>query len=229
MANNLITAVFSEENPTRAIATPRSWQWDIGQILKIIGLNIPNGTQAHFICGDDEQSVTQLIGVVDGVGYVNVPDEFFQTPGVSTAYVYLSESDTTAETMYTIMFTVRERVQPADYSSPTEAEETLFQAAIDAVRTYAEQADSAVDDALDAVTLAKSWAIGNTGARSGENIDNAKFYAEMAARGADKTGWLWSDFNQSTGILTIIVSDDLKDDMQFNMDYSTGIMEVVIR
>lgn len=182
MARNLITAVFANENPTRSIATPQSWQWDVGQILKIVGLDIPNGTQAHFIV--DDQSITQLIGVVDGVGYVHVPDEFLQAPGVSTAYVYISESDTVAETEYTIMFTVRERVQPADYSTPTEAEETLFQEAIDAVRTYAERADSSADDAADAATLAESWAIGGTGTREGEDADNSKYYATQAGESA---------------------------------------------
>lgn len=226
-AYNIVTAVFDCCNPLKTVATPVSWQWDTGQILKIVGLDIPNGTQAHF--NADGDAITQLIGVVNGVGYVYIPDVFLQTPGTSSVYIYISEDDATAETEYVIKIKVMERVQPEDYSTPTEAQETLFQQAIDAVRTYAAQASGSADDALDAATLAKSWAVGGTGSRTGENIDNAMFYSEMAARGADKTGWLWSDFDQATGILTIIVSDDLKEDMQLNMDYSTGIMEVVIR
>lgn len=215
MARNLITAVFADENPTRSIATPQSWQWDVGQILKIVGLDIPNGTQAHFIV--DDQSITQLIGVVDGVGYVHVPDEFFQVPGVSTAYVYISESDTVAETEYTIMVTVRERVQPADYSTPTEAEETLFQEAIDAVRIYAERAD---DDA----TLAESWAVGGTGTRSGEDYDNSKFYAEAAEQSAVGAGFVYFEIRYP-GYLYMYRTPNLDGSLDFDIN-ENGELEV---
>ena len=168
---NIVTAIFSGCNPRKAVAIPVSWQWDTGQVLKIVGLDIPNGTQAHF--NADGDAITQLIGVVNGVGYVYIPDVFLQTPGTSNVYIYISEDDATAETEYVVQIKVLERVRPEDYSTPTEAEETLFQAAIDAVRESAEDAEDAAD-------LAESWAVGGTETREGEDTDNAKYYSEEA-------------------------------------------------
>ena len=174
-AYNIVTAVFDCCNPVKAVATPESWQWDIGQVLRIQGLKIPNGTQAHF--NADGQAITQVIGVVDDIGYVYVPDVFLQQSGQAKCYIYISEDDATAETEYVIQFMIRERVQPEDYSTPTEAQETLFQQAIDAVRIYAERAD---DDA----TLAESWAVGGTGTREGEDTNNSSYFATQAASSA---------------------------------------------
>lgn len=225
MANKILYADFDPCKRKTAIV-PQSWQWDKGQRLRITGLDIPNGTQVHFIV--DDTTVTEIAGVIDGVARVAVPDAVFLEEGTVQVYIYLSEDDSTAETLYTAILTVRGRPQPEDYSDPTEEQESMFQEAIDAVGVRAEEASGYADDASGYATLAKSWAVGGTGTREWENIDNAKFYAERAAMGADKTGWLWSEFNQETGILRIVVSEDLADEMLFNVDYSTGRLEIEI-
>lgn len=59
-------------------------------------------------------------------------------------------------------------------------------AEIDAIKA----APAAAENAEDSATLSKSWAVGGTGTRSGEDTDNAKYYAEQAqqiAQGA--MGW----------------------------------------
>ena len=40
-------------------------------------------------------------------------------------------------------------------------------------------------------TLAESWAVGGTGTRPGEDLDNAKHYAELAKQAADASGYMW--------------------------------------
>ena len=46
-------------------------------------------------------------------------------------------------------------------------------------------AEAARNDAIDYATLAKSWADGNTGAREGEETDNAKYWSEQAQAAID--------------------------------------------
>lgn len=213
--SNIITAVFSGCNPTFAAATPMSWQWDTGQILKIEGLKLHTGMQAHFIvCGE---SITQIIGVSGGCGYVTIPNTVFQDAGACMVYLYISEDDDTAETEYSILITILERVQPADYSDPTPAEQTLFQSAIDAVEAAQEAADAAAE-------LAESWAVGGTGTRAGEDYNNSRFWAEMAAEQAAEGGFVYFEIRYP-GDLIMVRSDNLDDDINFDIN-DAGELEV---
>lgn len=216
--SNIITAVFSGCNPTFAAATPMSWQWDTGQILKIEGLNLHTGVQAHFVVGGE--SITQIIGVSGGCGYVTIPNTVFQEAGACMVYLYISEDDDTAETEYSILITILERVQPADYSDPTPAEETLFQAAIDAVEAAQEAADAAA-------ALAESWAVGGTGTRAGEDYNNSMFWARMAEEQAAEGGFVYFEI-QYPGYLMMTRSDNLDDDIDFALT-EAGDLEVTLR
>ena len=216
--SNIITAVFSGCNPTFAAATPMSWQWDTGQILKIEGLKLHTGVQAHFVVGGE--SITQIIGVSGGCGYVTVPNTVFQEAGAVMVYLYISEDDDTAETEYSILITILERVQPADYSDPTPAEETLFQAAIDAVEAAQEAADAAA-------ALSESWAVGGTGTRAGEDYNNSMFWARMAEEQAADGGFVYFEI-QYPGYLVMTRSDNLDDDIDFALTES-GDLEVTLR
>lgn len=212
---NVVTAVFSGCNPTFAAATPMSWQWDTGQILKIEGLKLHTGVQAHFTISGE--SVTQVISVSGGCGYVTIPNGVFYEPGACMVYIYFSEDDATAETEYQIMITILERPQPEDYSDPTPAEETLFQSAIDAVEAAQEIADAAA-------IAAESWAVGGTGTRAGEDYNNSRFWAEMAAEQAAEGGFVYFEIRYP-GDLIMVRSDNLDDDIDFDIN-DAGDLEV---
>ena len=215
---NIITAAFSGCNPTFAAATPMSWQWDMGQILKIEGLKLHTGVQAHFTVAGE--SVTQVIGVSGGCGYVTIPNGVFYEPGACMVYIYFSEDDATAETEYQILITILERPQPADYADPTPAEETIFQSAIDAVREAQEIADAAA-------IAAESWAVGGTGSREGEDTDNARYYAERAESAAEKNGFVRFEVDVEDGYLyAYVTSSKLLDPATFEVDEETGMLEV---
>lgn len=216
-AQNIVYMVW--ERPCKeAVACPASWQWDTGQLLRIQGLPIENGTQVHF--NVDGQSYTSIAGVIDGVAYAYIPDVVFTEAGSIPVYIYLSEDDATAETLYSGLLTVKARPQPADYSTPTEAEQTLFQAAIDAVRESAEDAEDAAD-------LAESWAVGGTGTRAGEDYDNAKFYADLAKQQAAEGGFVYFEIAYP-GYLMMTRSDNLDDDIDFALT-EQGDLEVTLR
>lgn len=216
-AQNIVYMIW--ERPCKeAVACPQSWQWDTGQLLRIQGLPIESGTQVHF--NVDGTSYTAIAGVIDGVAYAYIPDVVFQDAGSVPVYIYLSEDDSTAETLYSGIMTIKARPQPADYSTPTEAEATLFQAAIDAVRESAEGAE-------DAANLAESWAVGGTGTRAGEDYDNSKFYAELAKQQAAEGGFVYFEI-QYPGYLMMTRSDNLDDDIDFALT-DQGDLEVTLR
>ena len=216
-AQNIVYMIW--ERPCKeAVACPQSWQWDTGQLLRIQGLPIESGTQVHF--NVDGTSYTAIAGVIDGVAYAYIPDVVFQDAGSVPVYIYLSEDDSTAETLYSGIMTIKARPQPADYSTPTEVEATLFQAAIDAVRESAEGAE-------DAANLAESWAVGGTGTRAGEDYDNSKFYAELAKQQAAEGGFVYFEI-QYPGYLMMTRSDNLDDDIDFALT-DQGDLEVTLR
>lgn len=215
--SNIITAVFTGCNPRFAATTPMSYQWDKGQILKIIGLSIPSGTLADFVINGD--SVTQMISVADKVATVAVPDALFEEAGAYMIYIRYREDDATQETEYMILLTVLERAKPDDYGDPTPAEQTLFQTVIDTV-------EEGVQDAQDAAVLAESWAVGGTGTRAGEDYNNSKFWAEMAAQQAAEGGFVYFEIAYP-GDLMMTRSDNLDDDIDFAINDS-GELEVTL-
>jgi hypothetical protein len=215
--SNIITAVFTGCNPRFAAVTPMSYQWDKGQILKIIGLSIPSGTLADFVINGD--SVTQMISVADKVATVAVPDALFEEAGAYMIYIRYREDDATQETEYMILLTVLERAKPDDYGDPTPAEETLFQTVIDTV-------EEGVQDAQDAAVLSRSWAVGGTGTRAGEDYNNSKFWADMAAQQAAEGGFVYFEIAYP-GYLMMTRSDNLDDDIDFAINDS-GELEVTL-
>lgn len=213
--SNIITAVFTGCNPRFAAVTPMSYQWDKGQILKIIGLSIPSGTLADFVINGD--SVTQMISVADKVATVAVPDALFEEAGAYMIYIRYREDDATQETKYMILLTVMERAKPDDYGDPTPAEQSMFQTVIDTV-------EDGVQDAQDAAVLSRSWAVGGTGTRAGEDYNNSKFWAEMAAQQAADGGFVYFEIAYP-GYLMMTRSDNLDDDIDFAINDS-GELEV---
>ena len=215
--SNIITAVFTGCNPRFAAATPMSYQWDKGQILKIIGLSIPSGTLADFVINGD--SVTQMISVADKVATVAVPDALFEEAGAYMIYIRYREDDATQETEYMILLTVLERAKPDDYDDPTPAEQSMFQTVIDTV-------EEGVQDAQDAAVLSRSWAVGGTGTRAGEDYNNSKFWADMAAQQAADGGFVYFEIAYP-GYLMMTRSDNLDDDIDFAINDS-GELEVIL-
>jgi hypothetical protein len=71
-------------------------------------------------------------------------------------------------------------------------EKTTVISAIDDAKT------SAVSDVQNSSKLAESWAVGGTGSRDGEDSDNAKYYAEQAAKSASSVAGVAS-FNGRSG------------------------------
>ena len=77
-------------------------------------------------------------------------------------------------------------------------------------------------------TLAESWAVGGTGTRPGEDTNNAAYYARLAEKGAEEAGYAWFDINDENGNMYVTVTANLDSDVSFEIDESTGTLEVII-
>ena len=94
-----------------------------------------------------------------------------------TIYVFLlSTNEESGETLKRIIMPVR--VKPKPIYSVTPEDEELFHRVVEEVNTFAETAKEHSN-------ISKSYAVGNTGTRENEDIDNAKYYAEQSALSAE--------------------------------------------
>lgn len=84
----------------------------------------------------------------------------------------------------------------------------------DAAEEYAKAAGEAADAAADSEANAK------------KSEDAASHWAELALLGADRHAWLFTSFDEETGLMTIAASDSLGNDLQFIPDYDRGVLEV---
>lgn len=152
-------------------------QYDYGQVLRIQNLQLPAAVEIHFALQERGGDAITRIGTTrDGVTEVMIPDSMLENNGSANdydiyAWVFLTD-ESAGKTEYKISMRVKSRPRPEVPGTPEEPE--LFRKVVAAVNEAADRAESAGQ-------TAKSWAVGNTGTRDGEDLDNAKFYAKRAS------------------------------------------------
>lgn len=171
----IVNAIFGEEQIF--VRTTAVNQYDYGDRLQIHGLKLPAAVEVHFSLTEKDGAAVPRIGVTkDGVTAVAIPDSLLENSDATAdysiyAWVYLSDSES-GHTEYKITIPVCARAKPEAFDTPEQVE--LFRAAIDAVNKSASRAEAAGIEA-------RSWAIGGTGSRDGEDTDNTRHYAKQAA------------------------------------------------
>jgi len=93
----------------------------------------------------------------------------------------------------------------------------------EAAEGYANAAATSEQNALDYSKTSKSWAVGGTGTRSGEDIDNSKYYSEVAQQAATTAGFIDIEIDEN-GHLIYTRSDTV--DIQFSLEDGHLILEV---
>lgn len=195
----MITAVFNDKmDYTIAYGL---WQWDYGQVLRIKGLDFDQiSIEVHFSLSPDNTNSLVTIGVVRDIDYqstiVSDGEEYTVNETTTvldvvipknmlwnnikknyTIYVFLlSTNEESGETLKRIIMPVK--VKPKPLYSVTPEDEELFHRVVEEVNTFAETAKEHSN-------ISKSYAVGNTGTRENEDIDNAKYYAEQSALSAE--------------------------------------------
>ena len=90
-----------------------------------------------------------------------------------------------------------------------------------------QNAKESEDNAEAYATRAQSWAEGGTGTRSGEDTDNAEYWAGLAQQGAEYAGYVYFEVDQSDGCMYVTVAGHIGEDVDFEVNEETGQLEVI--
>lgn len=101
-----------------------------------------------------------------------------------TAKVGAETAQTKAETAQSMAETAQSAAETA--RSGAETAQTAAQSSANAAEASANTAETKATEATNQALLSKSYAVGGTGARTGEETDNAKYYCEQAELASGK-------------------------------------------
>lgn len=172
-ALNTVTAYLGKGKST---TTAERYQWDYGQVLRIEGINLPHSFQTHFSNQPRVGTAKTFIGT-DGA--VEIPDEYIITGKTIYAWIFLHESGTDGETVYSITIPVIPRPKPVD-EEPTPVQQSEINQFIAALNSGVERAETAADSAEAAQTAAETAA--------GESAASATTAAQKASEAAISAG-----------------------------------------
>lgn len=159
---NIVTAPISANRITK---TRPLHQYDYGQVLKIVDVDLPDLYSVHFsnVLMDGEAVVEA--GNADGVP---IPDALLETGLTVYAWLYLHTGDSDGETVCTAIIPVIKRSKPTDEGHDPEKVDTLDRAitaldgAVEAAETAqrgAETARQAAEEAAEGAQIAVSGAV----------------------------------------------------------------------
>ena len=134
-----------------AAKTAPLYQYDYGQILKIIGLELPPAYEVHFSNNPHGTSRTS-IGGADGV---TIPDEYLVTGETVYAWVYLHTGVADGETEYMMTIPVIRRARPTD-QAPTPVQQDVITQAIAVLNNAIQQTAGSASDAAASKTAAQT-------------------------------------------------------------------------
>lgn len=137
MALNITTAVIGSGCNT-ATATPSLAQWDVGQVLKIEGVDLPAAYQVDFST-EYTRNAIQKIGNAGGVA---IPNELLQRSAPITAYIVLHEGEDDRETEYWITIHITPRTPP-ETVTPDPEEQSVIDETIAALQDGVAAAEAA--------------------------------------------------------------------------------------
>lgn len=166
----MITAIFN--NKMDYTIAYGLWQWDYGQVLRIIGVDFSQfNIEVHFSFNEDDDDSTLAIGVVKNVDYestimkdgqeivasetlqvldVTIPKDFLWNKNRKNYIVYVFLYPTNTEMGHTIkkvLLPVKTRVRP---SYPhTAKDEELFHSTIEQINNIYTQIESKTDNVVE--------------------------------------------------------------------------------
>ena len=175
MNYNIITVAFGALQKVTAL--PINYKYDIGQILRITGLDLPESYVVDF-CNQGDSSTISMVGTADGV---RIPDQFLQTGKPVKAYIVLSGADNT-QTRYEITIPVNARPERTDIQ-PTPEEQSTIDSLIAAMNTAVEESDANADRAESEADRAATEA--DRAEQAAESIGDKVERAEAAAQTAE--------------------------------------------
>lgn len=143
---NIVTATFSA-GCTQIDADRKLWQYDQGQVLQLVGLDLPDAYQVEFSNSRDKGSAKAQIGGPDGV---LIPDEYLTTGKPVYAFLVGHTAEEDRETEKLVVIYVNARSQPTDEPITPEQQSIVDQliAALTAGVAKAEDAAAQAEAAI---------------------------------------------------------------------------------
>lgn len=178
-AMNVVTAYLGNN---RATTTAGRYQWDYGQVLRIEGINLPYSFQTHFSNQPRVGTAKTFIGTDRAV---EIPDEYLITGKTIYAWIFLHDSETDGETVYTITIPVIPRPQPVD-EEPTPVQQSEINQLINVLNNGVERAETAADNAEASATASQASAEESAGSATtaAQKAEEAATSAGNAAQSA---------------------------------------------
>lgn len=140
----MVVAEFKGNETTKYVGDV--YQYDLGQVLCIKGLNLPKFVEIDFALQETGSTTESEVGITrNGVTEVEIPNHMLINNDIDTnymiyAFVYLTD-ETSGETIRKIRISVKARSKPENFTAPEDTK--LFQEAIRAVNESAERAETA--------------------------------------------------------------------------------------
>ena len=139
------------------------WQYDYGQILRIIGADLPKAVEVQFSLKDKGgDTLTRIGATVDGTTEVKVPDGLLKNENCTQnyliyAWIYVTD-DTSGNTEYQIILHVKSRPKPEEPTEEPIPEPNIFHETVEAVNAAADRAKMAEQSAKESATEAGKYA-----------------------------------------------------------------------
>lgn len=140
----MVVAEFKGNETTKYVGDV--YQYDLGQVLCIKGLNLPKFVEIDFALQETGSTTESEVGITrNGVTEVEIPNHMLINNDTDAnymiyAFVYLTD-ETSGETIRKIRISVKARSKPENFTAPEDVE--IFHEAIKVVNESAERAESA--------------------------------------------------------------------------------------
>ena len=156
MRDNILRIAFKD---TTEITARALYQYDYGQILKFVDIDLPYTYEVHFSNFMNNSSITN-IGNADGVA---IPDALLQTGLPIYVWVYLHTGLNDGETEYKVIIPINKRAQPSN-DEPSQVQQDIItqtlaalSSAMAIVTENTATTTQASEDAIAAKNLARQY------------------------------------------------------------------------
>lgn len=136
--DNIITLDFSE---SREIIAPGRYQYDYGQRVNIVGVELPPEYEIQF----GNEFVNESFTVIGDASGAAIPDELFNKGLNIMAWIYLHEGLDDGRTMYRAMIPIARRAAITD-TPPTPQEQSVISECIALMQQYLEEMPTKTSD-----------------------------------------------------------------------------------
>lgn len=174
----IIKAVFGG---TRSTVTQPRYTSDYGQVIEVVGVNLPEYFETYFANSPNDKAKK----VLGQNGRVTIPQEYTANPGYVYAWVMVHDDITDGRAMYTIKVPIKKRAEPTD-EEPLPEEVDIISQAIATLNSAVEQTAQDVESADASAQSARADADRAETARdtTEEYVSTVQGYAHQAQTAA---------------------------------------------